>query len=367
MEWYNWILCILLFIIVPAAVIFWRKLAVTAHGQSGYNKAKFIGVSIFQTLFYWFLGAFHLCAIFNVLAWTFIFGGVSIVIIFYNLANVFINKVGKNQALNKAGLLQDFIVGLVITVYLIYIIPEEFKMLQTIITAVVAAVYGGLLTLTGVAWTIKHNNYILKREAIERNKPFLAIDTSIELIDYNHTRRIVFNTNYKGLKIGNDNTYYFGRPVFRNVSDNVCILDYVRINNKKYKFIFPYAILGGQQFYLMANNQIKSIGLENEKLDEICLGIYDKAYNLYEFKLVFDVMGVTTPENSINFETIPEDMVVRQLNGQIIYKSIKINYIDCSAGCVFNDRKIVGDRTINEIKTELKKSFKFDFDKRDNK
>ena len=180
MEWYNWVLCILLFFIVPATVIFWRKIAVTAHGQSGYNKPKFIGVSIFQTLFYWLLGAFHLCAIFNVLSWTFIFGVISMVIIFYNLANVFINKVGTSKTLNKLGLLQDFIVGLVITVYLIYIIPKEFKTLQTIITAVVAAVYGGLLTLTGVAWTIRHSERQKRDDDLAKAKPLFTFNIFVE-------------------------------------------------------------------------------------------------------------------------------------------------------------------------------------------
>ena len=216
MAWYNWIISILLFIVVPVSVIFWRKTAAVAIVKGKYDKKKFIIASISQTLFYWFLGAFHLCAIFNVLVWTFIFGGISLIIIFYNLANVFINRAG-TKTLNKLGLLQDFIVGLIITVYLIYIIPEGSEELQTIVTAIVAAVYGGLLTLTGVAWTIKHNKDILKKESIERIKPFLAIDTSLELIDYKHIRQIVFATNFEDIKIGSDNTYYLGRPIFRNV------------------------------------------------------------------------------------------------------------------------------------------------------
>lgn len=366
MAWYNWIISILLFIVVPVSVICWRKTAAVAIVKGKYDKKKFIIASISQTLFYWFLGAFHLCAIFNVLVWTFIFGGISLIIIFYNLANVFINRAGA-KTLNKLGLLQDFIVGLIITVYLIYIIPEGFEELQTIVTAIVAAVYGGLLTLTGVAWTIKHNKDILKKESIERIKPFLAIDTSLELIDYKHIRQIVFATNFEDIKIGSDNTYYLGRPIFRNVGDNVCVLDYIRINNKKYRLISPYTILKGQQFYLTTNNIIRSIGLKDEKLKEISLGIYDIAYNLYEFKLVFDVVATSTPENYIEFEGVPEKMVVRQQNGLILYKSIKIKYIDCSSESIIDDKQIVEDRTINEMKTEFKESYKVDFDKGDNK
>lgn len=169
MAWYNWIISILLFIVVPVSVIFWRKTAAVAIVKGKYDKKKFIIASISQTLFYWFLGAFHLCAIFNVLVWTLIFGGISLIIIFYNLANVFINRAGA-KTLNKLGLLQDFIVGLIITVYLIYIIPEGFEELQTIVTAIVAAVYGGLLTLTGVAWTIRTERNALNQQEEKRIK-----------------------------------------------------------------------------------------------------------------------------------------------------------------------------------------------------
>ena len=158
-----------------------------------------------------------------------------------------------------------------------------------------------------------------------------------------------------------------GRPIFRNVGDNVCVLDYIRINNKKYRLISPYTILKGQQFYLTTNNIIRSIGLKDEKLKEISLGIYDIAYNLYEFKLVFDVVATSTPENYIEFEGVPEKMVVRQQNGLILYKSIKIKYIDCSSESIIDDKQIVEDRTINEMKTEFKESYKVDFDKGDNK
>lgn len=43
-----------------------------------------------------------------------------------------------------------------------------------------SAVVGGALTLLGVAWTIRHDRIISKEEDIEKIKPFLVIDTSME-------------------------------------------------------------------------------------------------------------------------------------------------------------------------------------------
>ena len=87
------------------------------------------------------------------------------IIIFYNLSKAFING---NSPL-KFGLVQDFLVGIALTIYLIYIIPNES--LQQIIIPIVATVYGGLLTLVGVAWTIKKSDRDRKEEEKKKAKP----------------------------------------------------------------------------------------------------------------------------------------------------------------------------------------------------
>ena len=76
-------------------------------------------------------------------------------IVFYNLSNAFANSKAKRSGLIKWGMLQDFIVGVGLSIYLIYIIPNTA--LREIVSVIIAAVYGGLLTLVGVAWTIKHS------------------------------------------------------------------------------------------------------------------------------------------------------------------------------------------------------------------
>ena len=112
--------------------------------------------------FYWLMDFFYM-TIFNY--WTtneqsqtlwltlqFVFGGLAMVYIFYNLTRAFLSNTKKHWW----GLLQDFLWGVAITVYLIFLIPNDA--LQTIVLSITAAVYGGLLTLVGVAWTIKDTN-----------------------------------------------------------------------------------------------------------------------------------------------------------------------------------------------------------------
>lgn len=129
--------------------------------------------------FYWLIDFFYM-AIFNY--WTvdvqsqtlwlslqFIFGGFAMVYIFYNLTRAFLSNIKKHWW----GLLQDFLWGIAITVYLIFLIPEDS--LQTIVLAIIASVYGGLLTLVGVAWTIKDNSEKIKQERKLSIKPYLDV------------------------------------------------------------------------------------------------------------------------------------------------------------------------------------------------
>ena len=69
--------------------------------------------------------------------------------------------------------MQNFLWGVAITVYLIFLIPDAS--LQNIVLSITAAVYGGLLTLVGVAWTIKDNSEKIKQERKLSIKPYLDI------------------------------------------------------------------------------------------------------------------------------------------------------------------------------------------------
>ena len=102
-------------------------------------------------------------------------------IVFYSLTVAFLSEIKTNKWL----LLTDFLLGIGLTVYLIYIIPNSS--LQEILIPIISAVYGGLLTLVGVAWTIKSNNKDRKAdlERIEKERkeeerkqfiPYLRLD-----------------------------------------------------------------------------------------------------------------------------------------------------------------------------------------------
>lgn len=130
---------------------------------------------IFAILHYLILDCLLLAISNQWLIWIYIFGSISLIKIFYNLTLSFLEKRNKTR-LSNISFLIDFIIGICLTIYLIYLIPEKFNNLQTIVTAVIAAVYGGLLTLVGVAWTIKHSEKLKHDDAMVKAKPLFTFN-----------------------------------------------------------------------------------------------------------------------------------------------------------------------------------------------
>jgi hypothetical protein len=134
-------------------------------------------------LFYWLIDLFYM-SIFNYWQATeqlktpwfilqFVFGGLAMVYIFYNLTRVFL----ANGEKHWWGLLQDFVLGILTTIYLIFLLPNDSG-LQSITATIIAAVYGGLLTLVGVAWTIKDADTKRKEEERKKYTPFVNLYTN---------------------------------------------------------------------------------------------------------------------------------------------------------------------------------------------
>lgn len=131
---------------------------------------KYSMTSLKVTVLWWLLDLLFISIVKNWKIWPFIFGFLALLLIFYNLAISFLYK-RKNS---NFFLLQDFILGIGLTIYLLYIIPDE--KLQGIMITVISAVYGGLITLVGVAWTIKESHNSNRNAHLKSIKPlFYAV------------------------------------------------------------------------------------------------------------------------------------------------------------------------------------------------
>ena len=165
--WYKWLIFATVFLLIPfgiASFKIWSEKKVNPTENQKKRATLTLGLLM---LFYWLCDLFYMAFILDSLALKFIFGGLIMIIIFYNLSKAFIN--GKPQL--KWGLVQDFIVGVVLSIYLIYIIPDTD--LKAVVISIISAIYGGLLTLVGVAWTIRHS--IAERNHLEKERatPYL--------------------------------------------------------------------------------------------------------------------------------------------------------------------------------------------------
>ena len=154
--WYEWLIFIVIFILIPVVVVILKKIFNKSLNYGIKGQEKYTNFAMLKLiLFYWLCDLFYMCFIIDNLLCKFIFGGLIIAIIFYNFINVFIGE-KKNfiGLLTKLGMMQDFVIGVSFTIYLIYIVPNAD--LQNIIVPIIAGVYGGLLTLVGVACTINY-------------------------------------------------------------------------------------------------------------------------------------------------------------------------------------------------------------------
>lgn len=140
-------------------------------------------------MFYWLLDLFYMACFNQWLVLQFVFGGLAMLIVFYSLTVAFLSEIKTNKWL----LLTDFLLGIGLTVYLIYIIPNDN--LQSIIIPIVSAVYGGLLTLVGVAWTIRHTQKERKEEEIKKAKPIFTFNMLLDPLDNITGKKVCFDDN----------------------------------------------------------------------------------------------------------------------------------------------------------------------------
>lgn len=254
--------------------------------------------------FYWLMDLFYM-AIFNY--WTadeqsqtlwltlqFVFGGLAMVYIFYNLARAFLSNAQKHWW----GLLQDFLWGIAITVYLIFLIPDDA--LKTIVLSITAAVYGGLLTLVGVAWTIKDTNEKrqddLKRAEQEKREderlryrpfvnmfagPYQGLKTDIQVANWLKSTNDISTVQTKKLSVATlIRSCYFGNTDFSNfyvwglkINEHITSFDSIRYIKKSSYFFLDFS-----QQPIYTEKAIESFSLVLEDMLE----------NLYELKLEFE-------------------------------------------------------------------------------
>lgn len=219
-NWY-WFVFILIAISVPLGGTTIKQLALKRKNYTEEQTKNFKTNITKYTLFYLLVDLFYMSIFLDNLICKFIFGGLVILIVFYNLSIVFLS----GKSICKFMLLHDFIIGLLLTAYLIYIIPSQD--IKDIVIPLVSSVYGGILTLVGVAWTIKKTDSDRKEERKNSVKPYLYPISYRKELSNNLIYAEFFRNNQS--KISN----CIG--VIQNTDNGIFVLKEIVINGNSYK------------------------------------------------------------------------------------------------------------------------------------
>ena len=245
-----WLWVIFAMIAIAAPIFFFSfYLFDIKHNNRTEEQRKNGAVNIFKyILLYWLYDLFYM-AIFNQwLVLTYVFGIIAVVVIFYNLTKTFLNGAKALQMF----LPFDLLFGIGLSVYLIYIIPDDD--LQNVILTITAAVIGGLLTLVGVAWTIKKGDADRQadlqrveeeRREEERKKhiPYVRISFEKELPPMAVDAGITSGLNLKkaeNRELLEGYTYYavsISNFVIKNVSGGNIVLMGVIVHGEYHRFL----------------------------------------------------------------------------------------------------------------------------------
>lgn len=241
---WHWFVFGLVAVVIPFAFIHFQLWSQKKLSFADDQKKSANVVTVKYILYFWFLDCLYMVIFNQWKLWIYILGIITLIKIFYGLAVTFLGKKQKNVILDLS-IVFDFLLGVGLTVYLIYLIPDKFNNLQTIVTAIVAAVYGGLLTLVGVAWTIKKGDKDRKedlerhdREKTEEERkklmPYIKVSLGDKITSFVNAELHKKNTDYLQDKIW----YCFTIKEFniKNVSNSNILILGINVNGKYYEF-----------------------------------------------------------------------------------------------------------------------------------
>ena len=287
--WWKLLIFVLLLIITPFCVGYF-SVCVKKKNNLTKEQEKAMNLNMFKyLLFYWLIELFFMSVlIIDNLTCKYIFGGLILLIVLYNLTISFVSNTTK-ETWQRIGILQDFIAGMALTIYLIYIIPGKQveingvvtvdNSLRDIITTIVAAVYGGLLTLVGVAWTIRKGDKDRHEDEIEKFKPAFWV-----LTDCKSLNKEIFDFRY--------NLNKFTELIQNNPNNSSLVsIRNFNIQNIDKTAFFIYGFLINENIYEVNNkfvvnkDDIVSFFVHDchiEKLNDFCIIVEDLIGNLYK-------------------------------------------------------------------------------------
>lgn len=250
---------------------------------------KLLGVRYF--IFLLFIDLFYISVVYKNIIWQIVFGSLTLLVIFSNLSVNFIHS-NKTKLVKRIELVIDFVIGIGLTVYLIYIIPNQ--KLQEILIPIISAVYGGLMTLVGVVLTIRKSDIDKKEEEIRKAKPvvFISDYRTTDFIRENPTLKPLFSEKKNGtLKPAtkNDESYTISQILIRNSDYSYVAVRGFMINDDVHFYDFGQVLSKDSFMQLTSHFKFKY----KKKIKYVSLILEDMLDNLYEMEVEFNIDGDT--------------------------------------------------------------------------
>lgn len=242
---------------------------------------------VIYILFYLLCDLYYMSWFIDSLVCQYIFGGLIMIILFMTLSNS-ASYPKKRSAFERFGMIQDFVIGIFISIHLIYIIPD--KELQNIVIPIVSAVYGGFITLVGVALTIRKSDKDRKEDEIKKAKPlvFIVNPAYIDNKKDNLLTRELYSKYNKGtlqLKVEDSKKYSLSFIPISNSDYSHCVIIGFRINEDYHIYDIGQVLQKERLMLLNSNYKFEY----KEEITYVALLIKDMMDNIYELETNFKI------------------------------------------------------------------------------
>ena len=242
----------------------------------------------------------------------FVFGGLYLIMCFTNLSINYVQS-DKGKLIKRIELILDFVLATGTLIYLIYIIPNQN--LQNIVIPIIAAVYGGLLTLVGVALTIRKSDKDRKEDEIKKAKPlvFVIDKGSRSSLENQIERKWLFSEKgYGDLEKANDDEDSFSlyHIPLSNSDYSYCSVIGFKINEKVHFYDYGQVLPKNSSIDMFSRFEFKF----DEKIEHVAILLEDMLDNIYEFvveteivenkkeKIIKILSGLKTKKSDLIFE-----------------------------------------------------------------
>jgi hypothetical protein len=260
-----WVIAICVAVISPFVLVN-AKINFEATGNFTEEQKKAATTKLgIAMLSIWYADFAFVCMFMNWLVAFFILAGLYLIKMVYNVASVLVNRKDPKAYPNFL-IVGDFVLSFLLMILLIYKIPNQS--LQTIVTALAAALIGGLLTLLGVIMTIKKSDKDRKEERLNQIKPFFYYTPYFDGPEYHNSKK----TNHdKQFQIGAKHTHGVALGRFVNSDKVEFLLKSILIGDQEILCSFDPAISKGELFEicLLSEEKVEAPSEYTLKIEDI--------------------------------------------------------------------------------------------------